>query len=172
MYSDEVLKKRIQGLAKQGIANLYSRKQGKLAVKHLFPYDANKHECRCGCGQHLGDNPRRRWASAECQSEAMLVYWTVKGVSMYVRWALFKRDGEICANCKCDVSNPDLKHTPNYYDDLGIWDADHITPIRDGGGASLLDNYQILCESCHNDKTNAEKQKHRKLNRKKQKLAK
>jgi 5-methylcytosine-specific restriction endonuclease McrA len=34
-----------------------------------------------------------------------------------------------------------------------FWDADHMVPVEDGGGACGLDNYQTLCIPCHKSKT-------------------
>jgi 5-methylcytosine-specific restriction endonuclease McrA len=31
----------------------------------------------------------------------------------------------------------------------GLWDADHIIPVKDGGGCSGLENLRTLCISCH-----------------------
>ena len=33
------------------------------------------------------------------------------------------------------------------------WDADHITPVAEGGGLCGLENYQSLCHPCHKRKT-------------------
>jgi 5-methylcytosine-specific restriction endonuclease McrA len=35
----------------------------------------------------------------------------------------------------------------------GIWDADHITPVVEGGGECTLDNYRTLCCRCHRSET-------------------
>lgn len=35
----------------------------------------------------------------------------------------------------------------------GLWDADHIIPVREGGGSCGLDNIQTLCIPCHKHKT-------------------
>lgn len=35
----------------------------------------------------------------------------------------------------------------------GIWDADHITPVVEGGGECGLDNYRTLCCRCHRNET-------------------
>lgn len=34
-----------------------------------------------------------------------------------------------------------------------LWDADHILPVEEGGGACGLDGYQTLCVWCHKEKT-------------------
>ena len=34
-----------------------------------------------------------------------------------------------------------------------LWDADHIRPVKDGGGECGLENYQTLCLWCHKAKT-------------------
>lgn len=35
----------------------------------------------------------------------------------------------------------------------GIWDADHIVPVVEGGGLCDLSNYRTLCVKCHKDET-------------------
>ena len=34
-----------------------------------------------------------------------------------------------------------------------LWDADHITPVIEGGGGCGLSNYRTLCVSCHRAQT-------------------
>ena len=31
----------------------------------------------------------------------------------------------------------------------GLWDADHIIPVKDGGGSCGLENIRTLCIKCH-----------------------
>jgi hypothetical protein len=31
----------------------------------------------------------------------------------------------------------------------GLWDADHIIPVKDGGGQCGLENIRTLCIDCH-----------------------
>lgn len=35
----------------------------------------------------------------------------------------------------------------------GLWDADHILPVAEGGGACGIDNIRTLCIPCHRDVT-------------------
>ena len=35
----------------------------------------------------------------------------------------------------------------------GIWDADHIVPVIEGGGLSGLENFRTLCLRCHKGET-------------------
>lgn len=49
-----------------------------------------------------------------------------------------------------------------------LWEADHVTPVAEGGGASGLDNLRTLCKRCHARETgalrkrlNAQKREHR-----------
>lgn len=35
------------------------------------------------------------------------------------------------------------------------WDADHVTPVVEGGGECALDNYRTLCIPCHKRETSA-----------------
>lgn len=43
------------------------------------------------------------------------------------------------------------------------WDADHITPVIEGGGECGLDNYRTLCIPCHKKVT---KELHARMKRK------
>lgn len=36
-----------------------------------------------------------------------------------------------------------------------LWEADHIVPVVEGGGACGLDNYRTLCTPCHKSETAA-----------------
>ena len=36
---------------------------------------------------------------------------------------------------------------------LQFWEADHITPVSEGGGECGLDNYRTLCVMCHRKET-------------------
>ena len=35
----------------------------------------------------------------------------------------------------------------------GLWDADHILPVKEGGGQCGLDNLRTLCIKCHKQVT-------------------
>lgn len=48
--------------------------------------------------------------------------------------------------------------------DRTLWEADHIVPVAEGGGACGLDNYRTLCIWCHPRETG---QLRRRLNRRK-----
>ena len=41
---------------------------------------------------------------------------------------------------------------PGYYGRVTLWDADHITPLAEGGSWELS-NLQTLCQPCHKEKT-------------------
>ena len=41
----------------------------------------------------------------------------------------------------------------------GLWDADHIIPVKEGGGQCGLDNIRTLCISCHKKVTKESYQK-------------
>jgi hypothetical protein len=38
---------------------------------------------------------------------------------------------------------------PKAYRRQHLWEADHIVPVSEGGGACGLDNYRTLCIWCH-----------------------
>jgi 5-methylcytosine-specific restriction endonuclease McrA len=35
----------------------------------------------------------------------------------------------------------------------GLWDADHIIPVKEGGGMCGLENIRTLCIKCHKEVT-------------------
>jgi len=35
----------------------------------------------------------------------------------------------------------------------GLWDADHIVPVKDGGGQCGMENLRTLCIMCHKNVT-------------------
>jgi 5-methylcytosine-specific restriction endonuclease McrA len=87
---------------------------------------------------------------------------------------VFERDGGVCL--KCGISTPKMElvlsdlfyhqrdawelmwgmlHANGYSQNRknGLWDADHIQAVTEGGGACGLDNYRTLCIPCHKDET-------------------
>lgn len=153
---------------------LTSKQADKLALK-LGPMEG-----LCFyCGAKLSGR-RTRWCSNEC----VINYQFLIGVTSVIRHEVNARDKGICAKCgvntislKKDIMNTAVKEFPsllekykNYFSksiltlkDLlsrmrsTLWDADHIIPVKDGGGLSLIDNYQTLCISCHKKKTHKKK---------------
>jgi 5-methylcytosine-specific restriction endonuclease McrA len=92
-----------------------------------------------------------------------------------MRTCVYKRDNAICLECKQDTKKiardakqyREKKQWDEYYKLLekhsipktrkiwgrgfggGLWDADHIIAVKDGGGDCGLDNIRTLCISCH-----------------------
>jgi 5-methylcytosine-specific restriction protein A len=122
--------------------------------------------------------PRLTFCSDECVHE-----YRIRRDPNYVRRLLEKRDHGVCAECGVDTHEVykafrDLRKTAydsdrytqwnknsawqSFYKNLGIasgrrtlWDADHITPVIEGGGSCGLDNYRTLCIWCHKRETAA-----------------
>jgi 5-methylcytosine-specific restriction protein A len=111
--------------------------------------------------------------SSSCSEE-----WRAKTSPSYLRFVLHKRDKGICAICGIDTyalqkeydtwreankrgSEWNLKkdewlkaHGIPYGRAGGdLWDADHITPVIEGGGECGLENYRTLCIPCHKQAT-------------------
>ena len=111
--------------------------------------------------------------SPECSEE-----WRGKTSPSYMRYLVHKRDRGICALCgldcdalweavkwvnkhlNCEYSwdhkseRIEFKYAFGFQRWPGeLWDADHITPVVEGGGECGLDNYRTLCIPCHKKET-------------------
>ncbi|MDA0769230.1 MAG: hypothetical protein BZY79_01745 [SAR202 cluster bacterium Casp-Chloro-G4] len=74
----------------------------------------------------------------------------IKRGGTYGQWRkfrreIFKRDKWTCQSCG-------TRHWPKF---RGILEADHITPLADGGAEFDEANVQTLCKPCHRGKTTA-----------------
>ncbi len=111
--------------------------------------------------------PKRTFCSSECVHE-----YRLRSDGSYMRSCVFERDHGICAICNIDTKviaglllasslegstdqilkkyniHKTRKITPNK-NGGGLWDADHILPVKDGGGECGMDNIRTLCISCH-----------------------
>ena len=114
----------------------FSRYQKGLTLKHLFPQNMEG-VCACGCNKPLLGR-RKRWASNECQQSSVDLFFVVKGDISQIRRLLFDRDNGVCSCCN---------------ENTDVWEADHILPVKYGGGACDLDNFQTLCKNCHSVKS-------------------
>ena len=105
--------------------------------------------------------PRRTLCSEECAHQLRL-----RQSGSYLRRCVYQRDKGVCSICNVDtkriakaalllsgaerevylkdhcISHRKIKKT-------GIWDADHILAVKDGGGMCGLENMRTLCLSCH-----------------------
>lgn len=134
----------------QHLLNPHKRIQSNLSLVDLWPNSPGI--CGCGCGLPLVGR-QTRWASKLCSEFPLEVYWIIRGDAAAIRPYIARYWGEQC--CRCGKSRETL------YGEIrerGEWKAplylDHIVPVKHGGGASWLGNYQLLCETCHRLKTN------------------
>ncbi|BBH54736.1 HNH endonuclease [Fluviispira sanaruensis] len=121
------------------------------------------------CGQSVPKR-RRTFCSDVCVHEHKL-----RSSIDYMREQVFKRDLGVCSNCNLDCEKLKyeaillLRETDNFkvaeflssYSipvgrikafisrNLALWDADHVIPVRNGGGGCGLSGMQTLCSGCH-----------------------
>jgi len=114
----------------------YQRVQTHLTFPEMFPARADA-TCACGCGAEISGR-RRRWASSDCTKFATTVWAIIDGQTGAISTFVKKYYGAKCSVCG---SRKELK-------------ADHIIPVKHGGGGCWLSNFQLLCHSCHVAKTN------------------
>lgn len=114
--------------------------------------------------------PRRTFCSKDCVHE-----YRIRTSGSYMRECAYLRDKGICALCGIDCKwiarealKLDGKERVQFLADYnitskrkiwrrkyggGLFDVDHIIPVRDGGGQSGMENLRTLCIECHKDVT-------------------
>jgi 5-methylcytosine-specific restriction protein A len=149
--------------------NINPRYMGKQIDAKLLPKDENGRTCCRWCNKPVLP-PRRTMCSPECVHELSL---RING--RYLRHCVYERDKGVCAICKIDTKKTAKEArelTGNDLDEFlkkhgiskkrkiwvkkhggGLWDADHIIPVKDGGGMCGLDNIRTLCILCHKNVT-------------------
>ncbi len=104
-------------------------------------YDNGKGFCRL-CGEPAGKG-RTRSCSEECYSG---LYIRIN--ANYARYKVYERDKGICAICKTNAD--DHKRESSYsWQAKHTWEADHIIPVKEGGGGCGLEGLRTLCIKCH-----------------------
>lgn len=112
--------------------------------------------------------PRRTFCGNKCVHE-----WKLRSDVKYLRHYVYERDLGKCALCKVDtryqkIRIEDLLYESNkskidrnykaylktlniteFESQKSIWHADHIKPVKMGGGESGLENIRTLCVKCH-----------------------
>jgi 5-methylcytosine-specific restriction protein A len=112
---------------------------------------------------------RRTFCSDTCVHD-----WKLRTNPGYLREKVFLRDKGICAQCSIDtmairrdMRKLDYAARRKFLKDWRIkegsrkslWDADHITPVAEGGGQCDLTNMRTLCLLCHRQATTALRQR-------------
>lgn len=146
-----------------------SRYIGKYIDAKLLPKNEDGYtQCRW-CNKSVKP-PRRTICSKECSHELML-----RTNGNYLRKCVYSRDKGICSICEIDTKKIaktalelNLDERIEYLKTLsispkrkiwkkkcggGLWDADHIIPVKDGGGQCGLENIRTLCIKCHKEIT-------------------
>lgn len=142
-----------------------NRYMGKCIPAKLLPKNEEGLTCCRWCGKGVKP-PRRTMCSPECVHELQL-----RTNGRYLRDCVYNRDKGICQMCKIDtkkIAKEALQlrteekeiFLKKYSISLkrkiwkrkhggGLWDADHIIPVKDGGGSCGLENIRTLCIKCH-----------------------
>tara|TARA_B110000238_G_C15956062_1_gene365324 strand:- start:90 stop:548 length:459 start_codon:yes stop_codon:yes gene_type:complete len=141
-------------------------------LKHSSLLEKNEEgltKCRWCSGSVLP--PRRTMCSKECVHELKL-----RTSGRYLRGHVYKRDRGVCSECSIDTKDiakkalciVDSEKRKEFLKENnisskrkvwkkknggGLWDADHILAVKDGGGQCGLDNIRTLCIPCHKKKT-------------------
>ena len=133
----------------------YARRQ-QISIKDIFP--KNGKTCGCGCGRQLPPK-KSRWATRECQLFAIDVWAIITGRTEIITKHIKKYHRWKCAQC----GSRDRVHELKSGKVISWLKIDHVVPVKHGGGACWLNNYQVLCHECHVQKTKADLSKNVKL---------
>lgn len=102
---------------------------------------------------------RRTFCSEYCVHE-----WRLRTDPGYLRERVLERDRGVCAQCAQDTLAAYLhlrklrgparrvalaRWGLKTLNRSSLWDADHILPVREGGGECDLSNIRTLCLPCH-----------------------
>jgi len=135
---------------------VYSRKR---------PLGPNGERLCYNCGGPL-PKMRRFNCSPACSEE-----WRGKTSPAHMRYLVLQRDKGICALCGTDCVALKQMWTQLHGRDEArllflsrhgippsrsssvFWDADHITPVVEGGGGCGLSKHRTLCIPCHQEET-------------------
>ncbi len=142
-----------------------NRYMGKLIDASLLPKTEDGFTCCRWCNGPVKP-PKRTMCSKECVHELSL-----RTNGNYLRNCVYKRDKGICAICKIDTKQTAKQiflledeeriqflkdHSISLKRKIwmkkhggGLWDADHIIAVKDGGGLCGLENMRTLCIKCH-----------------------
>jgi len=112
----------------------FKRVQHGLKLIDLYPSQDGL--CACGCGEKLTGR-QKRWASELCSTLAYEQFAIIKGNTGIIRKHLFFKQSGFCQSCGVQTSN---------------WEAHHIIPVHNGGGACDISNFNTLCAACHKQK--------------------
>jgi len=145
------------------------RYYGKLIDAKKLPKDENGNTMCRWCNGPVKP-PRRTMCSPECVHEIL-----IRTNGRYLRDCVFKRDKGICNICNVDTRKTakealelPIDERKNYLKENnislkrkiwkrkhggGLWDADHILPVKEGGGLCGLENIRTLCIKCHKQVT-------------------
>ena len=150
-------------------SNNNNRYVGKLIDAKLLPKNEDGYTCCRWCNGSVIP-PKRTMCSPQCVHEIL-----IRTNTNYLRTCVYKRDKAICAICGIDTKDVAKKaillvgeEKENFLKEHsislkrkiwmkkhggGLWDADHIIAVKDGGGLCGLENMRTLCIKCHKNVT-------------------
>lgn len=128
----------------EGLIDPSRRIQAGLSMQAMWP-NPQPGICACGCGEPA----KQRWHRPDHSKFAYEVFEIIYGRTRTIERYISMLAGDQCRHCG-------VSREATYQVDRGILYLDHIIPVKHGGGAAWLSNYQLLCGPCHRLKTNSD----------------
>lgn len=156
-------------------------KPRRSTVTELFPTRKDPDGCPvcavCGVRITRKDGKPARRGRRYCGEACRIDAWIRAGNTQTIREEVWRRDRGVCAACGLDTAEIDrlrerawalrwrepetrevvMAITRRLEALYGSppWEADHVTPVAEGGGGCGLDGYRTLCVACHKAETAA-----------------
>jgi 5-methylcytosine-specific restriction enzyme A len=145
------------------------RMKGGRVIPAALPQGANGYALCRWCSTEV-QPPRRTFCSAACVTEHRM-----RTNTGFLKTLVYRRDKGVCDICNTDtkkIAKQIRNAEPADAQELrkkwgvhkkrrlwkrkwggGLWDADHIMRVTDGGGLCGLENMRTLCIPCHKKET-------------------
>ncbi len=104
---------------------------------------------------------KRKYCSRSCQLSFEIYAYPTKYPAIEF---IYQRQKKRCAGCSYQYGADSIKKLKKYCSPERYPEFDHIVPVALGGQTFGIDNIQMLCKTCHSNKTKSDIKEIRRIN--------